>query len=316
MKSVIEVSQLTKNYDKLRALDDLSFEVGEGEVFGLLGPNGAGKTTTIRVLNGILPRTSGTVKLFGLDPSTDGETIRSRTGVLTETPAMYERLTARQNLEFSGHMWNLDGARLKGRVDEILNLFDLSDRANDLVGGYSKGMKQRMALARAILHDPPLLFLDEPTSGLDPEASLQVNQFIAQTSRESGKTVFLCTHLLYEAQRLCDRVAVLNHGRLLAVGSPAELARDLFPGVKVDIEFEASLSDTLAGQVAGLDIVKGVEINSDAIRVQLSRASSVPDLVSALVAWGCRINSVHHVEVTLEEVYFALQNHENGVSHE
>jgi ABC-2 type transport system ATP-binding protein len=308
MKNVIELEHVTKHYQSFQALDDISFTLQEGEVFGLLGPNGAGKTTTIRMLNGLLPRTSGQVRVFGLDPETRGDQIRLHTGVLTETPALYERLTARQNLEFSGRMYDLSEDGLSKRVDEVLAQFELTDRADDRVGTYSKGMKQRMALARALLHQPDLLFLDEPTAGLDPESAGQVNALIEQIGREHKKTVFLCTHLLYEAQKLCDRVAVLNHGRVLALGTPQELARDLFPGVHLQVGVEKSFPPDLFTWISGLNWVNKAEVMDEkTIRIDLAVEDSIPDLVASLVGQGVRICKVVPQEVTLEEVYFSLQ---------
>lgn len=313
--NVIELMQLTKHYDTVKALDGLTFSVREGEVFGLLGPNGAGKTTAIRVMNGLLPYSEGQVSVLGWDPRTHGDQIRLHAGVLTETPAQYERLNARQNLEFSGRMWDLSGQVLDQRVDEMLHLFDLAGRAGDLVGSYSKGMKQRMALARALLPRPDLLFLDEPTSGLDPESAQQVNHLIEQIGRERGKTVFLCTHLLHEAQRLCDRVAILNHGKLLALGTPKDLARDVFPGVRLVVEMEQEADQKTLADLSGLPFVKGVEKDKVGwLHLSLRSVGDTPDLVTALVGWGFRIRRVEPQEVTLEDVYFAIQEKENGRS--
>jgi ABC-2 type transport system ATP-binding protein len=308
MKNVIELDHVTKHYQSFQALDDMNFSIQQGEVFGLLGPNGAGKTTTIRVLNGLLPRTSGQVRVFGMDPETRGDQIRLHTGVLTETPALYERLTARQNLEFSGRMWDLEEDVISSRVTIMLAQFGLIDRADDRVGTYSKGMKQRMALARALLHQPDLLFLDEPTSGLDPESAGQVNALIEQIGGEHKKIVFLCTHLLYEAQKLCDRVAVLNHGRVLALGSPQELARDLFPGVHLEIGVEQSFAPEALTWISSLDWVnKFDQIDDKSIKIGLASEDRIPELVASLVGRGIRVCKVVPQEVTLEEVYFSLQ---------
>jgi ABC-2 type transport system ATP-binding protein len=237
MNPVIEVNDLQRTFGGQKAVDGMTFRVEPGEVFGLLGPNGAGKTTTVRLLNGILPPSAGSARVFGLDPVRDGAAIRRRTGVLTETPALYERLSARENLEFFATLQNLSQPDLDRRVDNMLSFFDLASRAGDKVETYSKGMKQRLALARALVHQPPLLFLDEPTSGLDPEAAQQVDDLIADLGRTDGQTVILATHNLLEAQRLCDRVAILNHGKILALGSLKDLARKLWPVTWVDIMF-------------------------------------------------------------------------------
>jgi len=313
MKTVIESRHLVKNYGSLCAIDHLSFVVEEGEVFGLLGPNGAGKTTMIRVLNGILPREGGDVSVLGLDPQLQGDAIRQNTGVLTEAPALYERLSARDNLRFTGRMWGIPENELDRRVDDSLAMFDLIDRANDRVGGYSKGMKQRMALARALISRPPLLFLDEPTSGLDPESSRQVNSLIETLSQSGNHTVFLCTHLLHEAQRLCNRVAVIHQGRLLALGSPAELARDLFPEVRLTIGLARELPAGVLVDAARLDFVGEVSKGENqSLFIQIRDQAGVPALVAWLVENGAQICSVVAREVTLEDVYFTLQNRANG----
>jgi ABC-2 type transport system ATP-binding protein len=194
MTNIIEVNQLERAFGPNRAVDGMTFHVEPGEVFGLLGPNGAGKTTTVRLLNGILPPSGGSARVFGLDPATDGQRVRQQTGVLTETPALYERLSAYENLEFFGTLAGIPAETLKERVMEILSFFDLQDRATDKVETYSKGMKQRLALARSLIHKPPLLFLDEPTSGLDPEAAQHVNGLIADLSHQNGQTILLATH--------------------------------------------------------------------------------------------------------------------------
>ncbi len=207
---VIETESLSRSFGPVRAVDGPTFQVYEGEVFGLLGPNGAGKTTTVRLLNGVLRPSGGRARVLGLDPVQDGCRLRQQTGVLTETPSLYERLTARENLSLFGALYGIPETKLSRRVARMLEEFGLADRADGRVGEFSKGMKQRLALARALLHEPPLLFLDEPTAGLDPEAARQVTEMIARLSRKEGRAVFLCTHNLTEAQRLCDRVAVMG----------------------------------------------------------------------------------------------------------
>jgi ABC-2 type transport system ATP-binding protein len=306
---MIEVKGLNHSFGPRQVLFDLSFNIEAGEVFGLLGPNGAGKTTSIRILNGILKATSGDLRVLGKNPATDGAEIRRQAGVLTETPAIYERLTARQNLMFFGRMAGLPESTLAARVDSTLRDFDLYDRADDLTGGYSKGMKQRLALARALLANPQLLFLDEPTSGLDPEAAQHVNQIIESISHSDGHTVLLCTHNLDEAQRLCDRVAVLNSGRLLAMGSLAELSRSLWPGKWVDIDLADPLPGDFLRQVNG--VIKS-EISPSGFRVQVASEELIPSLVAAIVDHRGRIMRVNPHETTLEEIYFTLQQKQEG----
>src|SRR5512139_1290035 len=295
MHPVIEVTDLHRTFGEQKAVDGMTFRVEPGEVFGLLGPNGAGKTTTVRLLNGILPPSAGSARVFGLDPAKEGATIRQRTGVLTETPALYERLSARENLAFFATLQNLPQPELDRRVDEMLAFFDLSSRAADKVETYSKGMKQRLALARALVHRPPLLFLDEPTSGLDPEAAQQVDDLISDLGRTDGQTVILATHNLLEAQRLCDRVAIMNHGRILAMGSLKDLARKLWPVTWVDIMFhvkhEKDPSEFLAAQRGILNVQWDAKQN--VLSVQVESENVIPDVVRRLVEQGASILRVN-----------------------
>src|ERR1043165_4698461 len=220
LSPVIQISSLMRCFGEKTAVNQLSFDVQAGEIFGFLGHNGAGKTTTVRLLNGVLEPTSGEAYVLGLNPQTQGPALRARTGVLTETPSLDERLTARDNLSIYADLYNIPRSKVAGRVNSLLEEFELTDRADEKVAGYSKGMKQRLALARALLHQPEVLFLDEPTSGLDPVATRHVHTLVENLARREGCTVFLCTHNLMEAQKLCDRVAVMEQGRLVALGTP------------------------------------------------------------------------------------------------
>lgn len=307
MNTVIEVNAIERVFGQNRAVDGMTFHVEQGEVFGLLGPNGAGKTTTVRLLNGILPPSEGTARVFGLDPTTQGEDIRRKTGVLTETPALYERLSARENLEFFATLQAIPESDVSRRVDEMLEFFELSSRAKDKVETFSKGMKQRLALARALIHKPPLLFLDEPTSGLDPEAAQQVNDLIASLSRSNGQTVVLATHNLFEAQRLCDRVAVMNKGKILALGSLKELSRKLWPVTWVDVTFHVKPKENVAGSLKAQRGVIQVSAENEALAVQVENEDVIPAVVRHLVERGESILKVNPRDYTLEDIYFALQ---------
>ena len=307
MNPIIETDNLQRSFGGHIAVDGMTYTVEPGEVFGLLGPNGAGKTTTVRLLNGILPPSDGVARVFGLDPVTHGESIRRQTGVLTETPALYERLSARENLEFFGTLHEVPSSMLVSRVDEMLEFFELSGRAGDKVETFSKGMKQRLALARALIHKPPLLFLDEPTSGLDPEASQQVNDLVASLSRSNGQTVVLATHNLVEAQRLCDRVAIMNQGRLLALGSLMELSQRLWPVTWVDITFHVKPADDVADKIKAHRGVIQTSAGKDALSVQVEKNDVIPEVVRHLVEQGEAVLKVEPRAYTLEDIYFALQ---------
>jgi ABC-2 type transport system ATP-binding protein len=307
MNPIIEVKELQRTFGDHHAVDGMTFAVESGEVFGLLGPNGAGKTTTVRLLNGILPPSAGSTRVFGLDPATQGEAVRRKTGVLTETPALYERLSARDNLEFFGTLHEIAPSDLQARVAEMLEFFELAARAQDKVETYSKGMKQRLALARALIHKPPLLFLDEPTSGLDPEAAQQVNDLIADLGRTDGQTVILATHNLLEAQRLCDRVAIMNRGKILALGSLDELSRKLWPVTWVDIMFHVKPSEQVAENLQTRAGVIQAISDCDALSVQVESEDVIPAVVRHLVEQGELIRKVNPRAYTMEDIYFALQ---------
>ena len=238
MSNAVHISALSRRFGEVLAVDNLSLDIKRGEVFGLLGHNGAGKTTTIRILNGILEPSAGAVRVMDLDPRTHGAELRRRTGVLTETPALDNRLTGRENLEIFAHLYDVPARSVDDTVDELLETFKISDRSEQRVHTYSKGMKQRLALARTILNDPELLYLDEPTSGLDPVASHEVREMIRQWGDQPHRTVFLCTHNLVEAQDLCDRVGVLERGRLRLLGTPEELTDNGDGGIEVDLLFD------------------------------------------------------------------------------
>ncbi len=306
MTAIIEVNEIQRTFGDNRAVDGITFSVAPGEVFGLLGPNGAGKTTTVRLLNGLLPPSGGQARVFGLDPATQGGLVRQKTGVLTETPALYERLSARDNLSFFGTLTGLPEPNLSRRVDEMLAFFGLTGRANDKVETFSKGMKQRLALARALIHEPPLLFLDEPTSGLDPEAAQQVNDLIASLAH-GGQTIVLATHNLTEAQRLCDRVAILNRGRVLALGSLRELARQLWPVTWVDFHFYIPVDDA-AGLLTDMGGVMQALGSGGALAVQVAGEEVIPQVVRRLAERGIPILRVNPRDYTMEDIYFALQN--------
>jgi len=303
---IIVCSDLTRLFGDLVAVDHLTLQVYAGEVFGLLGHNGAGKTTTIRLLNGILGSSGGTASVLGFDPATEGPALRRHTGVLTETPSLDERLTGRVNLQIYAELFDVPSGQVTGRIDELLEEFELAGRADEKVSNYSKGMKQRLALARALLHRPQILFLDEPTAGLDPVAARRVHRTIRQLSGEEKRTVLLCTHNLTEAQRLCDRVAVLQHGRLLALGTPAELARQLGRSQRLEIEVEPGEATVALEALGTVSPAIEPELENGTITIAGADREVIPQLVAALVGAGVRVYGVTPQEASLEDVYFAL----------
>jgi ABC-2 type transport system ATP-binding protein len=282
------------------ALAGFSCTVPRGSVTVLLGPNGAGKTTALRVITGALRPRAGSCSVFGLDAFTNGEEVRIRCGVVSAQPALYSRLSGRDNLLYAAELYGLDD---HAPIDESAARFGIDDALELKVGGYSTGMKTRLALARAVLHDPDLLLLDEPTSGLDPESGRAVLHLIDDYGA-SGKTVVMCTHLLAEAEGLADQIVIMDRGQNLLEGSPEELVRRYWPHPTVLLDAE---DRALLQLVHGLEGVVAVEVNGRGAEVALDDLARVPGLVAALTKSGVRLTKVLPHEVTLEELYFAVR---------
>jgi ABC-2 type transport system ATP-binding protein len=303
--TVITVDGLRKDFGGLTAVYDLSFEVGDGEIFGLLGPNGAGKTTTIRMLSGLIAPTSGGATVNGHTLGERSQRIRAITGILTESPGLHEKLTARQNLAFYGRLYGLTGRTLRAAVDRYLSVVGMLEHGDRRVGRFSKGMRQKIAIARALLHEPEVIYLDEPTSGLDPAAAKTVRDFVA-TLRGLGRSIVVCTHNLDEAERLCDRIGIMR-GTLLRVDTPAGLRRH---GRNATVRVElngAHPAESFVDMMASLAYVHGAQARDRALVVELADpARETPDLVAALVGAGARITGVREEAPTLEEVYLEL----------
>jgi ABC-2 type transport system ATP-binding protein len=222
MEIVIRTDKLSKHYGKgrvIKAVDELDLDVYEGETFGLLGPNGAGKTTTVRLLNGIIKPTRGTATVKGYDIVNQADAVKRVTGLLAESPGLYEKLSAAEFLEFMGALYDVPSDILTERIEKLLKLFDLHERRDYLLEGYSRGMKQKVLIAAAMIHDPPILFFDEPTSMLDPRAALMVKDLINGLADQAGKTIFICSHILPIVEELCDRIGIIDRGKLIAVGT-------------------------------------------------------------------------------------------------
>lgn len=302
---VIETDHLTRNFGNHVAVQDLNLQVNSGEIFGFLGHNGAGKTTTVRLLNGLLEATSGSAQILGLNPATQGPQLRQRTGVLTETPSLDNRLSAYENLAHYAAIYSLPTTVARARVNELLTIFGLEERAKDRVEGFSKGMKQRLALARALVHQPDLIFLDEPASGLDPVVTRQLHDLILHLSRNEGRTIFLCTHNLSEAQKLCQRVAVLQHGQLMALGTPSQLARQFVSEIRLKVEIDPAHANAASSVLARFTPATPV-LDASGLAVSGILHDQIPDIVATMVAAGVHIYRVDHDEPTLEDVYFAL----------
>jgi ABC-2 type transport system ATP-binding protein len=299
----VTVQHLSKRFGDRTAFDDVSFEVGHGEVFGFLGPNGAGKTTTVRTLGTLISPTSGSASVAGLPLTADnGPAIRSRISIMPETPGLYLRLTVAENLEFFAGLHTL--SRTRERIAQALAAVSLTDRAGDVCGALSKGLRQRVALARALLNEPTVLFLDEPTSGLDPVAARDVHDLI-ESLRGRGVTIFLTTHRLAEAERLCDRVAILNT-TLRLIGSPAELRTQMFARkLEVRVRTAPPDPDAFFGGLTAVDEWQRDPSGTFLLTVADPDAAA-PEVARALVHAGADILSITESRHSLEDVYLEL----------
>jgi ABC-2 type transport system ATP-binding protein len=302
----IRTEGLGRRFGKLWAMRGMDLELRAGEVFGLLGPNGAGKTTTVRLLAALIGPSEGRAWVDGLDVHTQADDVRKHIGILTETPGLYERLTAAQNLDFFARLHGLDAATRAGRIERFLRLFDLWERRDDAAGTFSKGMKQKLAIARALLHEPSIVFLDEPTAALDPEAAFIVREAI-ESLRGAGRTIVLCTHNLDEAARLCDRIGFVR-GSLLRVDSPQRL-RDGDGVPMVKIELLEPLADKQLAAVRATPGVVDVGAGADP-HILLVKLGDIrrdtPATVRALVEAGAGVLGVREEARSLEAVYFEV----------
>jgi len=300
---IIATQELTKSFGENIAVDHLSLEIPAGEVFGLLGPNGAGKTTTIRMLSSLIAPTSGAAWVAGFQVGEEDYQIRKSVGILTETPGMYNQLSAERNLSFFARLYEVED--IPGQVERYLRMLGLWERRHEAVGTFSKGMRQKLAIARALLHEPKVLYLDEPTSGLDPEASKIVREFIIDL-RQEGRTIIICTHNLAEADRLCDRIAVFRSS-LLALDSPTNLRQQLFGRRVVFHLVDAQEKFTQA--IRQYDFVKQTEMVENKLVVTLDDPDQQnPVLVKTLVENGADIRFVGELRRSLEDVYLTLVN--------
>jgi len=305
--AIIRTEGLTRTFGSVRALDALDLEIPSGTVFGFLGPNGAGKTTAIRLLLGLLEPTEGRATVLGFDTRTDGGPIREKSGALLEHHGLYERLSAEENLAFYARVWRLGRAARADRIRELLQPLGLWDRRSEPVGRWSRGMKQKLAVARALLHKPSLLFLDEPTAGLDPLAAATLRDDLGTLVRREGVTVFLTTHNLAEAERLCGRVAVIKQGRLLAVGHPDQLkARS---ATRAEISGRGFGDETLA-LLRGRPGVVRADLQNGRIALELTESADSAPLVALIVQSGGSVEEVRKHTGSLEDVFLTLMEEE------
>jgi ABC-2 type transport system ATP-binding protein len=307
--NAIQTNQLTRSFGTLKAVDCLTLSVPRGTVFGFLGPNGSGKTTTIRLLLGLLDPDEGRAQVLGFDIREQAGEIRARSGALLEHHGLYERLSAAENLDYYGRIWHMSKADREVRIRELLEPLDLYERRTEPIGRWSRGMKQKLAVARTLIHRPELVFLDEPTAGLDPVASAALREDLAMLAEQEGVTIFLTTHNLAEAEKLCNQVAVINRGQLLALGSPADLrSRTSAPRLYISGQgFTSEVMDSLRVNT----LVNGVRQSNGQVIVDLSDLSRSHEIVAGLVGAGVQIDEVHKEKADLEDVFLRLVEEEN-----
>ena len=303
--AAFRTERLTRTFGTVRALDDVTLEVPSGAVFGLLGPNGAGKTTTIRLLLGLIEPTRGRADVLGYDIATQGQQIRDRVGALLEHTGLYERLTADDNLDYFASIWGMTGAAKRERIKELLTHFGLWERRADRVGTWSRGMKQKLAIARAIVHRPALVFLDEPTAGLDPAASVALREDIATLAASNGTTVFLTTHNLTEAERVCGLVAVIRAGKLVALGAPAQLRGSTGRSI-IRVTGSGFTADGLADALRARPEIAEVTASDTALEIVPNGKIDTGSLLPWLIERGVRIDEVRRETASLEDVYLSL----------
>ena len=301
---MIDIENLTKKFGDLTAVNDLTLHIEEGEVFGFLGPNGAGKTTTVRMLCCLISKTSGEARIadYDIGKSEDTLKIRKIVGFLPENVGLYDDLSAYRNLDFYARLYERTESERKEDIERMLKMVGLWDRRDSIVGTFSKGMKQKLAIARALVHDPKVLFLDEPTANLDPESSKTVRDFILELKKEK-RTIFLNTHNLDEAERICNRIAVLKTS-LIAVGSPKELRESLW-GRRTVVHL-SKIDDDIVGAVKALG-VKKVEITDNEMVIEVDNPEDDnPRIVNAIVKVGGKIQFVTELRPSLEDIYLKL----------
>ena len=301
MRDIIRLEGISKQLGKREILRDVSFTVKQGDIFGYLGPNGAGKTTTIRILLGLLRPTSGKATILGEDVSRDEA--RRKVGFVLESDGLYDNKTAEENLWYYARIYGM--AKPAERIDRILNLVELWDRAKDKVGTYSKGMRQRLALARAMTHNPELLVLDEPTAGVDPSGQIEVREVILNMAHKEGRTIFLSSHNLDELQRICNRIALIDRGEIKLYGELEQLQREM-SGNKVEIETTEAIAEPLFSELKSLSHLGLRQRKDKCLTFVLQEGIRVPDIVSLLVKRGVEVEEVSKKEASLEEIYSAI----------
>ncbi len=299
----IKIKNLVKRFAEVTAVDGISFDVAEGELFGLLGPNGAGKTTTINMLATLLKPTSGYAEVGGIPLSGNHHDVRRAIGIVFQDPALENKLTGRENLQFHALMYRLPKEERNERIAEVLKLVDLVDKAETLVEKYSGGMKRRLEIARGLIHRPRVLFLDEPTLGLDTQTRRHIWDYIKKLNQESDVTIILTTHYMEEADYLCSRIAIIDHGKIVALDTPSRL-KDILGGDVVELEIAGDHCELLLNQLQGIDWIKVVKRHNCHLSLTMEKGETrIPELVTLAQAAGAPVHSVSLHKPSLEDVF-------------
>jgi ABC-2 type transport system ATP-binding protein len=301
---IIHTEHLSRSFGAVKAVDDLSLEIPAGIVFGFLGPNGAGKTTTIHLLLGLLEPSQGQARVLGFDTRTQADAIHARCGALLEFSGLYERMSAEDNLDLYGRINLMPAADRQARIKELLTHLDLWERRKELVGKWSRGMKQKLAVARTLIHRPPLIFLDEPTAGFDPQAAAALHHDLVSLVEREGVTVFLNTHNMVEAEKLCARVGVIRQGKLLTVGSPDEL-RGSTGASQAEI-VGAGFNEQMLTLLRAMPQVALAELQNGHLLINLRGESKIGPLVRLIVESGGQVEEIRRGKASLEEVFLTL----------
>jgi len=311
-QSIIKVQNLTKMFSKFTAVDNISFDVKKGEIFGLLGPNGAGKSTTLRVLSTLARPTKGTASIGGFDIVKDDTEVRKLIGIVSEKMIMYNRLTAKENLWFFGSLFNIPKDVLTKRIDELLELVELTKWKNAQVGTFSTGMRQRINVVRALLNLPQVLFLDEPTLGLDPQSSVEIREFIKKLNRENGTTVVITTHMMVDADLLCDRIAIVDHGKIVALDTSVNLKKTISGADTTIIKLEISnLDSVLVESIRALKCADSVtQEDATHLKLLVHGNEAFDNIIDAVRSKNGKIASMENLQPTLEDVFLHMTGHQ------
>jgi ABC-2 type transport system ATP-binding protein len=310
--NIIEVKNLTKTFGKFTAVDDISFEVKKGEIFGLLGPNGAGKSTTLRMLSTLSRPTKGTATIGGYDTVKKDTQVRKLIGIVSEKMIIYNRLTAKENLWFFGNLYNIPQDKLKKKIDDLLEFVQLTKFKDAQVGTFSTGMRQRMNVIRALLNDPQVLFLDEPTLGLDPQTSVEIRDYIKKLNQEQGTTVILTTHMMLDADLLCDHIAVVDHGKIIALDTSTNLKKIISGGDTMIIRLEvANLTPNMLSAIKEIDCIDQVtQENNTQLHIIVHGEEAFDKIVDVVRQNNGKITSMSNLQPTLEDVFLHITGHQ------